>query len=112
MTATATLTVSDGTSEDTNQRENVQGADAVVVKADSQDADASDITLSLLGTISAGDTPGLVDGQVSSTVDLTADTSIVVFEVEGTLVEADIRVENTNGGGTDADVNLTWRGVE
>lgn len=112
MTATASVSVPDGGSQDTSQRENVQGDNAVVVKASSADADATDITITLLGTIKAGDSLAPVNGMVSSTVDLTADTNVKVFNVEGALVECDIRVENTNGGGTTADVDLTWRGVE
>lgn len=112
MTATATVTAPDGGTADTSERENVQGCNAVVVKVDSQDADATDITTTLLGTIKAGDTMAPVNGQVSSSVDLTADMNVKVFNVGGALVEADIRISNENGGGTDADVNLTWRGVE
>lgn len=112
MTATASLTVADGATGDTNERENVQGDNAVVVHVSSADADATDITVTLLGNIKAGDPMAPVNGQVSSQVDLTADSNVKVFNVEGALVECDIRVANDNGGGTDADVDLTWRGVE
>lgn len=103
--------IADGASDATNQKGNVQGCHAVVVRVSSADADATDIDITLLGNSKAGDTLVPINGMVDNTIDLTADEEIKVFEVLEALVETDIRVQNNNGGGNAADVDLEWKGV-